>query len=135
MKRIFALATFVAGVGPVKATELIITTEAFTKLAQVKQRKYARYSGVIPLLTLVGLRSRKALTTKRANRHLKRLLTMGALTLIKVPGDLRDYYQRKTLEDKQHLTVINAMRNKIILRVFAAVRNDTMYSKEYQYMQ
>ena len=44
-------------------------------------------------------------------------------------GELGIYYQRKRAEGKPFLSVINALRNKIILRVFAVVRNQVMYEK------
>ena len=37
------------------------------------------------------------------------------------------YYYRKMAEGKKTFSVINAMRNKIILRVFAVVRNKKEY--------
>ncbi|MCG8330357.1 MAG: IS110 family transposase, partial [Chitinophagales bacterium] len=32
-------------------------------------------------------------------------------------------------EGKEHMSVVNAIRNKIILRIFAVVRNGVMYEK------
>ena len=54
---------------------------------------------------------------------------MGATSLIGTPSDLGRFYTRKILEGKQHFSVINAMRNKLILRIFAVVRNQIMYDK------
>jgi len=136
LNRIFKLTKSVAGVGPVTATEIIIATEGFTKFDADQAKKFARYSGVIPLPHSSGTSIRKKRkTTMRANGRLKRLLTMGALSVIQIPGEMQQYYQRKKKEGKHHMCVLNALRNKIILRVFAVVRNDTMYTKEFKYLQ
>ncbi|MEM6724103.1 MAG: transposase [Bacteroidota bacterium] len=126
----FALMLSVEGVGPVTAREILIATNGFTKFQPNQAKKFARYAGVVPLPWSSGTSlNRKRKTTKKANRHLKPLLTMGATSLIDKPSQLGQYYRRKIAEGKQHLSVINAMRNKIILRVFAVVRNQTMYQK------
>ena len=60
---------------------------------------------------------------------MKGLLTMGAQCLIHRDTELGCYYRRKMADGKKHLVVINAMRNKIVHRVFAVVRNQDMYKK------
>jgi transposase len=136
LKRIFKQMKSVVGVGPVTATEIIIATEGFTKFSPERTKMFSRYAGVVPLPHTSGKSIRKKpKTTKRANSHMKKLLTMGALSAIKVPGELQEYYRRKILEGKHHMCVLNAIRNKIIMRVFAVVRRDSMYEKEFSYMQ
>ena len=44
-------------------------------------------------------------------------------------GDLKAYYERKIAAGKNKMSVINAMRNKLILRVFACMRNNRVYQK------
>ena len=56
---------------------------------------------------------------------------MGALGAIRMTGDLKTYYERKVAEGKNKMSVINALRNKLILRVFACVRNNRVYQKNY----
>ena len=63
---------------------------------------------------------------------MKTLLTMGALSAIGYNNEFGAYYRRKIAEGKTHYMVINAIRNKIILRAFALVKNNTMYQKNYQ---
>ncbi len=54
---------------------------------------------------------------------------MGATSLIGTKSELAIYYNRKIKEGKAHFSVINAIRNKMILRIFAVVRNQTTYQK------
>lgn len=130
LRQWFQLMTSVEGVGPVIAREIIIATQGFTKFQLNQAKQFARYIGVVPLEWSSGssLNKRKR-TSKKAYKHLKPLLTAGARSLIRTSGQLAQYYHRKRAEGKDYLWVINAMRNKIILRVFAVVRNQTMYQK------
>lgn len=58
---------------------------------------------------------------------------MCALGAISRKGELQDFYQRKVGQGKNKMSVINAVRNKLIHRVFAVVRDGVMYQKNYQY--
>jgi len=60
---------------------------------------------------------------------------MAATSLIGTKDELAQYYERKISEGKPHFLVINAMRNKLILRIFAVVRNQLMYQKNLNICQ
>jgi transposase len=46
---------------------------------------------------------------------------MAALSAILCNKDLKIYYERKVAEGKNKMAVINAVRNKLIHRIFACV--------------
>lgn len=56
---------------------------------------------------------------------------MAALAVISKQGELATYYHRKVEEGKNKMSVINAVRNKLIHRVFACVRENRKYEKNY----
>lgn len=56
---------------------------------------------------------------------------MAALAVVSKPGGLAEYYQRKVEQGKNKMSVINAIRNKIIHRIFACVRDNRKYEKNY----
>ena len=57
---------------------------------------------------------------------------MSALVNIKIQGgDLKNYYDRKVEEGKNKMSVINALRNKIVARVFACVDSGEIYQRNY----
>lgn len=58
---------------------------------------------------------------------------MSELSAINHCEELRDYYQRKVAQGKNKMLVINAVRNKLVLRIFATVRNNQKYDKNYKY--
>jgi len=127
LKQLFKLITSVEGVGPVIAIEVIIATAAFTDFTPQQAKSFARYVGIVPRKRQSGKSTKKARIGQRAHKKIKAALTMGATSLIGTNKELAQYYQRKINQGKAHLCVINAMRNKLVLRIFAVVRNQIMY--------
>ena len=57
---------------------------------------------------------------------------MSAITAIQHNNDLKKFYERKVKEEKKNkMSVINAVRNKLILRIFACVNQNRKYNKIY----
>lgn len=131
LKRLFSLVTSVSGIGKVTAAQVIITTNEFKDIKDPK--KYACYSGVAPFTKESGLFKGKAHVSHMANKKVKTLLHMSALVAIQHDADLKEFYQRKTDQEKKNkMSVINAVRNKLILRIFACVNQNKKYEKNYR---
>ncbi|RDI03323.1 IS110 family transposase [Flavobacterium sp. AG291] len=121
--------TSVPGVGKVLAWMLISKTEGFTSITD--PRKMACYSGVVPFDYQSGTSiKRKPRVSNLADKTIKTTLHMAALSAVRRENDLGAYYLRKTAEGKNKMSVINAVRNKIIHRVFAVIKNQTFYQKD-----
>jgi transposase len=126
-----ALATSVPGVGRITALNMIVSTGEFIKIREAK--KFACYAGVAPFEHTSGSSIRgKTRVSKMANMTLKRLLHLGAMSAIQCSDELKAFYQRKIAAGKNKMSVINAVRNKLISRVFACITNRRMYQKNYQ---
>jgi len=52
---------------------------------------------------------------------------MAALTAVKRDGDLKAYYERKQEEGKSKMSVLNAVRNKLVHRMYSVIRRQTPY--------
>jgi hypothetical protein len=63
---------------------------------------------------------------------MKTLLSLGANSAIQHCHEIKLYYQRKLDEGKNKMSVINAVRNKLISRIFACVIQERNYQKIYQ---
>lgn len=130
LKRLFSLVTSVTGIGMVGATQIIITTNEFKDIKDPK--KFACYSGVAPFMRESGQFKGKAKVSHMANKTVKSLLHMAAITAIQHNNDLKKFYERKVEEEKKNkMSVINAVRNKLILRIFACVNQNRKYNKIY----
>jgi hypothetical protein len=54
---------------------------------------------------------------------------MGALAAVTYYDEFKCYYKRKLQEGKPKMLVLNNVRNKIILRLAAVIKNDKPYTK------
>lgn len=126
LKLLFKRATSVPGVGPVLGAYLLVVTQGFTRL--VNPKKLACYCGTAPFEHSSGSSIRGRVRVSHfANKRMKSLLHLGALTLVRLKGELGDYYRKKVAQGKNGMLVLNALRNKIISRVCAVIRNKKMY--------
>jgi transposase len=130
LKKLFELVTSVKCVGTVLATELIVYTNAFTRMENTSQ--LACYCGVAPFEHSSGTSIRGRIGTSNfANMHLKSTLHMAAVSATRYVPDIKQYYERKVAEGKNKMCVINAIRNKLIKRVMAVVKRGTPYAEIY----
>ena len=53
--------------------------------------------------------------------------TLAAISSVQHNSDLHDYYQRKVGEGKNKMSVINAVRNKLLHRIVAVIKRGTPY--------
>ncbi len=132
VKTVYDLVTSVPGVGPQIAAQLIVYTRCFTSFKT--SRQFACYSGIAPFEYSSGSSIRgKSKVSHLANKKMKSLLNMGAINAIRHDMELNAYYKRKLAEGKNAMLVINAIRNKLISRVFAAVNRGTPFVKTMNY--
>jgi len=122
----YELIQSVPGVGVQVAMHMILCTHNFQRITD--PRKFGSYAGVVPNAHESGTSLRgKARVSPFANKKMKSLLHLGALTAIKYDSDLKAYYERKVDEGKPKMSVINAVRNKLIHRMYSVVRRGTPY--------
>lgn len=127
---LFDLVTSVDGIGSVIACEMIITSNEFKNINDPK--RYACYSGVVPFEHTSGSSVHgKARVSHFANKNVKRLLHLASLSMIRYEGEIKSYWLRKVEEGKHKMVILNAIRNKLIQRVFAVVRRGTRFEKIY----
>jgi transposase len=130
LSRLFELATSVSGIGKVTAAHVIIATNEFRDISDPK--KFACYSGVAPFTDDSGKITKRPRVSHMANKKVKTLLHLSAIVAIQYNSDLKLFYERKVLQEKKNkMSVINAVRNKLILRIFACVNQNRPYEKNY----
>ena len=116
----------VPGAGKVLCWMMIAKTENFQLITQ--PRKMACYSGVVPFEHQSGTSIRgKSRVSALADKAIKTVLHLAAMSAIRLKNDLRAYYLRKVADGKNKMSVLNAIRNKIIHRIFAVVKNNSAY--------
>lgn len=130
LNELFNIITSVPGVGQVTASKIIAVTNEFINIKEPK--KFACYAGVAPFEHTSGTSIRgKSRISHKAHKPTKHALHMAAVTNIRYDNEFSQYYERKVKEGKPKMAVLNAIRNKIVLRIFACVRDQRKY--EYSY--
>ena len=133
LSELFGLLTSIPGIGKVTAWYLIVTTNEFISFKSAK--KLACNVGVVPFEHQSGTSVRgRSRVSKMANKQLKNLLHLGALSLIKKDNEFKLYYDRKVGEGKNKMLVLNSIRNKLVHRVMAVVNRGAPYQVNYKYV-
>lgn len=129
LKKLYLLITSVVGIGLVTGVSLLIYTNGFTRLKDV--RKLACYCGVAPFEYSSGTSIRgRTKVHQMANKKLKTNLYLAAMSAIRWDPEIKSYYNRKTDEGKPKMCVINAVKNKLLARVVAVVNKQQPYVKK-----
>lgn len=127
----YSLITSITGVGRQTALQLIVVTNNF--LLFENHRKLASYAGVAPFPYTSGTSIRgKTKVSPLANMKLKALLSACAISAIRHDPEMKIYFERRTEKGKHKMNSINAVRNKLLARVFAVVRRGTPYVQLHQ---
>lgn len=129
LKKLFKIVTSVPYIGTITAIQIIISTNEFKDIHDPK--KFACYAGVAPFKNESGMMKGRARVSPIANKKVKALLHICALGALQHDPELKEYFNRKVNEGKPKMAVINALKYKLILRVFACVNQGRCYSKEY----
>jgi len=118
----------VPGAGKVLCWMMLAKTEGFTTITQ--PRRMACYSGVVPFSHQSGtsIRGREKVSAY-ADKALKTILHLAAMSAIRLENDLRAYYRRKVEEGKNKMSALNAVRNKIVHRIFAVIKKQRPYQQ------
>jgi transposase len=133
LKRQHELLLSVDGAGERTAVKMIVETNAFRDFDNA--RKFCWHAGVAPFKYDSGssVRSRSKVSS-RADKSIKALLHMAAMSVAsRTKGELNDYYIGKVAEGKNKMSVINAVRAKLVMRMFAVIKNNNFYEKDYAF--
>jgi transposase len=126
----YEIITSIGGIGQQIAMQTIIATRGFTKFTDA--RKFCCHVGVAPFAYTSGSsQTSRWKVSQRANKKLKSLFHLAAISTIRMNGEMTQYYERKVAEGKNKMSVINAMRSKLIHRVFALIRDGRLYEEKY----
>jgi transposase len=131
MKCNYDLLISIPGIGHLTAVYLICCTNNFAQ--KIKGKQLASYAGVVPFENTSGTSIKgRSKVHKMANKQLKKLLHLCAMSAVKNYPEFRQYYDRKKAEGKSSMSILNAIRNKLVLRVVAVINNQRVYVDNYQ---
>jgi transposase len=130
LRELMDLITSVPLVGKVIAIEMIVLTNEFRDISCPK--KFSSFCGIAPFSRTSGTSiNKKPKVSPIANKEMKQLLHLAALgSARRGKSSFKAYYARKVGEGKHKMSVLNAVRNKLVRVIFACVRNKKPYKEE-----
>ena len=130
----YRLACSVKGIGAVTAIHMLLATRNFTAFED--WRHFASWAGVAPFPYRSGSSVRgRTKISPLANRKMKSLLHQAALIAAIHDPELKAYKERKMATGKAKMSVYNAIRAKLVARVFAAVKRGSPWLPAAQQKQ
>lgn len=129
LTRLMEIVTSVPRIGTVVGRDIIIYTNEFEE--GWTARKFASYCGIAPFDKSSGTSLKgRTRVSPIANREIKASLHLAAIGVVQMKKSfLGLYYQRKVAEGKNKMNVINAVRNKLVHRIFSCVRSDNLFAE------
>ena len=126
LSRNYHLLLSIKGIGSVNAISTIVCTDNFKGFETARQ--YACYLGIAPFEHTSGTSVRGRTRVSRIGaRQLKADLSQAAKSAIVWDQELKAYYERKIKEGKAFGVVLNAVKFKLVCRMFAVVRRGTPF--------
>jgi len=132
IKKSYKLVSSVIGIGDITSAYFIAFTNNFQSFND--SRKFACYSGVAPFPNSSGLFKGKDKVSHLANKKIKSILSQCSTSAIRFDPQIKSYYIRKAEQGKAPGVIFNAVKNKLIHRVFAVIKRQTPYVKILTYV-
>ena len=130
LQKTVELVSSVPGIGRITSLSLVMFTNNFKLFEKASQ--LACYAGVAPFPYQSGSSVRgRTRVSPMAQKQLKKILHMAALSAVRFCKQIKAYYIRKVAEGKNKMSVLNAVRNKLIHIVFAVIKRGTPYKQEW----
>ena len=112
----------------VTSLKCIIETDNFTRFTDA--RKFNCHCGLAPFPYQSGSSIKgRTKTHFLRDKTLKSILFKAACTAIQHDPQLKIYYQQRIEKGKHKLTALNAVANKIVLRIFAVAKRNEPFVK------
>lgn len=122
----------VPGIGKILAFYMIAYTHNFTKFSTA--RKFCCYCGIAPFEYSSGTSIKgRTKVNHLANKMLKSLLNLGAMSAIQNYTELKTYYNNRIDKGHNKMSTMNIVRNKIVFRAFSVIKRGTPYVNLHQF--
>lgn len=126
LARNYKLLLSIKGIGLTNAISTLVHTDNFRAFETARQ--YACYLGIAPFDHSSGTSVKGSTKVSHIGaKGLKADLSQAANSAIVWDKELKEYYERKRKEGKAYGVVLNAVKFKLVCRMFAVVRRGTPF--------
>ncbi len=126
LKKHFDLLLSIVGIGRVIAAYLLVHTNGFT--AFDNPRSFACHIGIVPFDWTSGTSVNLPPTVSNIAHHqMKALLSTAAISAVRFDPQLKAYFNRQLKRGKAKGWIYNAVKNKLVHRIFKVIKRGTPY--------
>lgn len=126
----YLLLCSIKGIGFVTAIYALLYTQNFKRFDAA--RKFNSYCGIAPFAYGSGSSIHgRTKVSHLANKKMKSLMHQAAIIATVHDPELKAYFQRKKAEGKHKMSIYNAIRVKLVARMFAVIKRQTPYTENY----
>jgi transposase len=128
LKQTFERITGIPGVGLIVASYTMVYTHNFTRFNN--WRKFACYAGIAPFDFQSGSSVKaRPKVNGIANRQMKKILHVATMHAARYDREMGAYYKRRIEAGYNKMSTLNALRNKLLARIFAVAGRKDGYVK------
>lgn len=133
LRSTYNLLRSINSIGIINAVSTIVATENFRRFNNA--REYASFICVAPYHHLSGISVHgQTRVSKKGHSELKTDLTMSARAAIQYYPEFQSYFVRKRAEGKSYGSILNAVKFKLITRMFAVIKRNAPYADTHKHM-
>lgn len=126
LKELYKLISSVVGVGPIITAYMLVYTNGFTAFR--KARQFACYIGVAPFPYQSGTSIRRPdQVSYLANKRIKVLISTAVTVALNYDPEFKAFFKKHKALGKENGWIYNALKNKMVHRIFAVVKRGTPY--------
>jgi transposase len=119
----------IPGVGFLIAVNLMVITNAFKE--NLDYRTLASYIGIAPIEKTSGTSVNIKITKKFGHSRLKKLFYLCSMNMVRHKLIFSDYYNRKVVEGKKKLVVLNNISNKMLRIICGVIKSGKPFIPGY----
>jgi transposase len=121
--------TSIPGIGKSLATSFICEVPEAEMFKDGKS--LVAFVGVDPVVRQSGQYIGKHGISKKGNRHLRRIIYLMAINVIRFEGRFKEFYLRLRARGKSYMEAVIAVANKLLRTIYAMLIHRTYYSPNY----
>lgn len=126
LNRLYNLVVSVKGIGIIIASTMLVYTNAFKSFENARQ--FSCYIAIAPFGEQSGTSIKiDPKVSQLGHTKIKALFSNACCSAIRYDKQIKAYFNRKIKEGKSEGCVYNAVKNKLIARIFAVVKRGTPF--------
>uniref|UniRef100_A0A7C3RV22 IS110 family transposase n=1 Tax=Dictyoglomus thermophilum TaxID=14 RepID=A0A7C3RV22_DICTH len=121
--------TSIPGIGKTSAISFLCEVQDIRRFRRAKS--LIAYAGIEPVIKESGRRDVRLGIYKKGNRHLRRILFLMAMNVIKYEGKFKEFFLKLRARGKSSKSALIAVANKLLRTIYSMLIHGSFYSPNY----